>query len=277
MNKKLTDDIIEDIKEYYLTKPMGLKDVEEHFDICHPLAVKALKGIEKYPKNLVMNPELNERFFENIDSELKAYFLGFLIGDGNVFAGYQEDGRSAMISITANECDIEILERFKQAVKVNTSINADGRGAMQVVVRSNIMAEDLSKYGVVPRKTLTTYLPVENVPDNMMRHLVRGICDSDGSIGAKPYGNKFNHWISFCGTKELMEGISTYCFNKLDLSHKSTVYEYKNKTLSETKFKNIHDMHTVGMWMYDNSSIFLTRKKNKFIEFCNHYNMPIPR
>ena len=279
MKKILTEDKIKEIRQYYQSKPMGLKDIEDEFNISHPLAVRALKNIPKYPKNLVLNPDMKENYFENIDSEDKAYFLGYIIGDGNVFTDYCDNGYSAMISITANETDIEILQSFVKQVRVNTAIGTDGRGARQAVVRSNKMAKDLSKYGVVPRKTLSTYLP-KNIPDNLMKDLIRGICDSDGSIGAQPLKNnpdKFNHWISFCGTKQLMLDISQYCYDNLPLQHQSTVYEYANKTLSETKFKNISDMHTVGMWMYDSSTFFLSRKKNKFIEFCKHYNMPTPR
>lgn len=279
MRKKLTEEKIQQIQQYYLSKPMGLKDLEKEFDISHPLAVRALKGIPKYPKNLVFNPNMVEDYFEIIDSEDKAYFLGYMIGDGNVFTDYCTIGYSAMISISANEEDIEVLESFIRQTKVNTTIGNDGRGTRQAVIRSNKMAQDLAKYGVVPRKTFLTYLP-KNIPDIYMKDLIRGICDSDGSIGAQPLQsnpNKFNHWISFCGTKQLMEDISDYCFDTLDLTHKSSVYTYASQTLSETKFKNIPDMYTVGMWMYDNSKFFLSRKKNKFIAFCKHYNMPIPR
>lgn len=279
MKKKLTEELKKEIKEYYLSKPMGLKNVGEKFNISHPLVVKALKGVSKYPKTLVFNPNLKEDYFENIDTEDKAYFLGFIIGDGNVFTEYQKIGYSAMISITVNEEDICILESFNRQIGVNTTIGNDGRGARQAVVRSNKIANDLEKYGIVPRKTFKTYLPTD-IPDIFMKDVIRGICDSDGSIGAQPLAsnpNKFNHWISFCGTKKLMSDISDYCYNNLDLTHKSTVYEYADKSLSETKFKNIKDMHTVGMWMYDNSHFYLPRKKNNFIAFCKHYNMPIPR
>lgn len=43
------------------------------------------------------------------------------------------------------------------------------------------MAEALAKYGVVPRKSHITYLPL-NIPKEMFSHLIRGIFDGDGSI-----------------------------------------------------------------------------------------------
>lgn len=278
MRKKLTENFIKEVEDYYKTKPMSLKEVEDYFKISHPLATKALKNIPKYPKNLIYNPELIEDYFETINTEDKAYFLGFIIGDGNVFTDYCKNGYSAMISITVDESDVIILESFKNQVKVNTTIGTDGRGARQVIVRSNKMALDLSNYGVVPRKTLKTYLP-KNIPEQYMSHLIRGICDSDGSVGAslKTNSNKFNHWLAFCGTEKLMNDIADYCYFNIGLSCRPIVYTYKNRALSETKVRKIDDMYKLGFWLYDNSSFFLPRKKEKFIDFCKHYNMPTPR
>lgn len=95
-----------------------------------------------------------------------------------------------------------MLLKFKDAVHTNTSVGHDGRGCGQIAVRSDLMAEDLAKYGVIPRKTLHTYLP--NINEQYLPHLVRGIFDGDGSIQAKLNPNdtqkRYLHAISFCGT-----------------------------------------------------------------------------
>jgi hypothetical protein len=161
---------------------------------------------------------MKEHFFQKIDCEENAYFLGLLISDGNVFK--DDTGRQASISITLDLKDEYMLMKFKETVQTNTAIGHDGRGCGQIAVRSNIMAEDLAKYGVVPRKSYNTYLP--EIPDEYMPHLLRGIFDGDGSILAKPSPkedghNRFLHSISFCGTHQLMEDISNYIFNNLDL------------------------------------------------------------
>ena len=41
--------------------------------------------IPKYTKPKLNNPNMKEHFFQDIDEEAKAYFLGLLISDGNVF------------------------------------------------------------------------------------------------------------------------------------------------------------------------------------------------
>ena len=198
-SKIITEELKQSIINYYLSYPMALPQVEKHFNLSHPTISKILKDIPKYPKAKINNPELKERFFQTIDSEEKAYFLGLLIADGNVFKDLT--GRQASISITLDLEDEYILLKFKEVLNANTNIGHDGRGCGQIAVRSNLMAADLEKYGVIPRKSLSTYLP--QIDDKYMNHLIRGILDGDGSIRAEQtqINNRFAHYIGFCGSE----------------------------------------------------------------------------
>lgn len=80
-----------------------------------------------------------------------------LISDGNVFK--EDTGRQASISITLDLEDEYMLLKFKEVLNASTNIGHDRRGCGQIAVRSDIMANDLAQYGVVPRKTLITFLP----------------------------------------------------------------------------------------------------------------------
>lgn len=182
MSKIISQDLKQDIINYYLSYPMSLSQVENQYKLSHPTISKILKDIPKYPKAKIYNPELKERFFETIDTEEKAYFLGLLITDGNVFKDTTK-GRQASISITLDLKDEYMLLAFKKVLNANTNVGHDGRGCGQIAVRSDLMAKDLSKYGVVPRKTLITYLP--QIDNQYMNHLMRGILDGDGCIRAE--------------------------------------------------------------------------------------------
>ena len=269
--KIITEELKQEIIKYYLSQPMTMKQVEDKYELSHPTVTKILKDVPRYSKAKLNNPNANERFFKNIDSEEKAYFLGLLISDGNVFK--DSTGRQASISITLDLKDEYMLKKFKEVLQTNTSIAYDGRGCGQIAVRSNIMAEDLAKYGVVPRKSYSTYLP--QISKEMMPHLIRGIFDGDGSIMAKPNPNndghnRFLHSISFCGTHQLMEDISNCILENLGI--KATVYDYKDRNLSELKIQSIHNIAKFGYWIYRNSTIFLNRKKDIFNDFLKHYN-----
>ena len=264
ISEQLKQEIIED----YKSKPMTLNEVGIKFNLSNPTVGKILKNIPKYPKARIFNPEMNERFFQEINNEKNAYFLGLLISDGNVFN--DSTGRQASISITLDLKDEYLLQSFKKAVNSNTSIGHDGRGCGQIAVRSNLMAQDLAQYGVVPRKSYNTYLPQIN--KSMMSHLIRGILDGDGSVLAKQNGTRFLHSISFCGTHQLMSDISEYCYNNLSLQQKPNVYDYKDKQLSEMKIQNYNDIKKFGNWIYSNATIYMERKKEKYDEIIKHGN-----
>ena len=68
-------------------------------------------------------------------------------------------------------------------------------------------------------------------------------------------------------TNELMTDISQYCSTALNLKQIPKVYDYKDRELSEIKIQNLEDMLKFGNWIYENASIYLTRKKEKFDEF----------
>ena len=269
--KIIKEDLKNEIIKYYLSQPMTLKQVEDKFQLSHPTISKILMDIPKYTKAKLNNPNMKEHFFQNINNEENAYFLGLIISDGNIFK--DNTGRQASISITLDLKDKYLLTKFKEVVNSNTSIVHDGRGCGQLAVRSNIMAKDLEQYGVVPRKSYYTYLP-QNINDKVMNHLIRGIFDGDGSIQAKiNYDNRFLHNFSFCGTHKLMEDISNYCFEKLQLKQKPTIYDYKDRELGEIKIQNKEDMYIFGEWLYKDATIFMNRKKNIYNNFKQHYNL----
>lgn len=271
--KIITSELKQEIIKYYLSQPMTMKQVEDKYELSHPTITKILKDVPRYSKAKLNNPNANERFFKNIDSEEKAYFLGLLISDGNVFK--DSTGRQASISITLDLNDEYILQKFKEVLNVNTSISKDGRGCGQIAIRSNLMADDLKQYSVVPRKSYITYLPKIN--DIYMSHLIRGILDGDGSILAKPSPkqdghNRYLHSISFCGSHQLMEDIAKYLYNNLQLKQPIQVYDYQDKNLSDIHIQNYEDMEKVGDWLYKDATIYLVRKNNIYNLFKEHYN-----
>lgn len=271
MNRKITEDIKNSLIADYLSKPCCYHDLQKKYNLSHVTIGRILKNAPKWSLSKIHNPLMVEDYFHTIDTENKAYFLGLLISDGNVFKPLK--GQSS-ISLTLKENDQYILKLMKADIKVNKKICTDNRGCSQLTINSNQMAEDLQLYGVVPRKSFKTYLPILN-DLSMMKHLIRGIFDGDGSIFIKQttIRNKFLHSISFCGTHHLMQDISNFIFDTLHLNQQPTVYDYKSKTLSEIKIMSINDIYLFGEWIYKDSSIYLKRKYDKYVHFKEHYKL----
>lgn len=87
-SKIISEELKNQIVKFYLSEPMTLKRVADEFNLSNPTVGKILKDIPKYTKAKLNSPNLKENFFKIIDTEEKAYFLGLLIADGNIF----EDG-----------------------------------------------------------------------------------------------------------------------------------------------------------------------------------------
>ena len=268
--KIIGENLKNEIRSFYQIKPITIREVGKEFNLSEPTVIKILGDMPRWPKNKILNPEINEDYFEVIDNERKAYFIGLMISDGNVFV--PKNGGSLWASITLANEDKYILEEFRKDMRVNNIVASDGRGCSYMVVRSNKIGNDLSKYGIVPHKTLISYLP-KNIDDVYMRHVIRGLMDGDGCISMRQTKRRFEHAVSFSGTHVLMSEISQYIKNVLDLNANLKVYDYKDRHLSEFKIQGIEDIHKFLTWIFYDATIFLKRKRAKYDIFLEHYHL----
>jgi hypothetical protein len=130
--KGISEELANSIREFYLSRPMSLSDVCEKFGVSHPTACKVLKDVPKYPKSRVFNPNMAEDYFKDIDTEKKAYFIGLMIADGNVFdnPNTKEANRQASISIMLKEEDEYIYkgissQNYVFSLKIGANIDKD--------------------------------------------------------------------------------------------------------------------------------------------------------
>lgn len=89
-----------------------------------------------------------------------------IISDGNVYDPNEKQhiGKhtgSKWTSITLDESDEYMLDKFRECVGGSNFIASDGRGSSYYAIRSNRMADDLYRYGIVPRKSFITRFPFE--------------------------------------------------------------------------------------------------------------------
>jgi len=196
----------------------------------------------------------HHNYFESIDSEHKAYFLGFLIADGSVINN--RDGRSDSIRLELQECDRYIIDFLADQLGFTGTITKTKCGYV-IAFSSQKMSNDLKKYGVVNNKTyIGTYLP--ELKNSLMPHLIRGIFDGDGTVYMDKNEN-FN-W-GFYGSNLICNQIQDYLAEQLSFSKNSVFNKgsismiYLHSKDRTPKFYN---------YIYSVASIFLTRKKNKF-------------
>ena len=127
------------------------------------------------------------------------------------------------------------------------------------------MVKDLSKYSVIPRKSLNTIFPT-NINHNMYPHLLRGIIDGDGSIAfykRKDRPNSYTKAVRLCqGNKEFLNNIIQFLHKEINTNIISLYQEKEN--LWSIAYRSNEDMLKVYNYLYDNATIYMKRKKDKY-------------
>ena len=123
-----------------------------------------------------INKEVKEDYFTNIDTERKAYFLGFIFADGCIYKN--------QLSLEIHVRDKDLLETFKKELSLNSKISIRKRENSEtccIRVSSPQIANDLEKYGIIRNKTYqTTHLP--KIKESVLPHFIRGLIDGDGNF-----------------------------------------------------------------------------------------------
>lgn len=218
----------------------------------------------KIPLNRKRLYTVNDNFFESVDSIEKAYVLGFIVADGH------NNIAKNLLSIQLHPQDVDILEKIIIAMEANNPIKYYQYGENKKVclsINSFKICEDLLKLGVSQNKTYDINLP--KLSDNLMKYLILGIFDGDGSISIDTARyNKGN--LTITGTKDIIFSISTIIKKECDVN--CYIYERhkernnNNYTLSISG--NIQIIRLLD-WLYDGSSIFLNRKYEKYLLLKN--------
>ena len=72
MRKIITEELKQNIKDYYQSRPMTIGEVCKEFSLSSPTVLKILNGIQKYSKTKIYNPEWDEDFFSNSSESFAA-------------------------------------------------------------------------------------------------------------------------------------------------------------------------------------------------------------
>lgn len=242
-------------------RPIEIDVVAAKFGICRPSVSNVLDEyrIKRYTKVQLFSPDLDEHYFDEIDTESKAYFLGLIVTDGCI---HNTKGRQPLVSITLKDEDRYILERFKYEIRSNKKVTCDGRGCSELNILSMTMVNSLKKYGLKPNKSLDTVFP-DNLPEDMYRHFIRGILDGDGSVSyyARPSRKYHVKAVRFCqGNEKFLQDIVEYLYRSIGIE-KINLYKEKDSLWSIAYRKDISMIKLID-YMYGDAHIYMKRKKH---------------
>lgn len=300
-SKKQRDYIINTYKKPH----EDASSIAKRFGVSYPIISKHLNywGIPKKSVYKLHTDKYN-RFFETIDTEEKAYWLGFLFADCSLAKNYLSssqkkkgvrDGGKTYMRISLQGEDKTHLEKLAVAlglsedrVKLETyymeSVKREYTYANLSVYDSNLV-DDLIDKGMQPAHSLKEdsrkefmMFPVDKIDKKLMRHFIRGYFDGDGSLTCAKrkgkYMNTKHYTIKFLGNEKICRFLKDY-FNITTLNSKqdsSNVYKNKNKGFvwSYEKGGN-HNTFLHLSELYEGATISLGRKQEKVNEFFKYF------
>jgi hypothetical protein len=207
---------------------------------------------------------VDENYFKIIDTQDKAYWLGFLYADGSV--GNKHIGLK--LSIKDYNHIIKFSDCLKSTYVINKIINKNGFGigneCCQIKIYNKSMVNDLINLGCIKNKSKTLMFPKEYFKECLMRHFIRGYFDGDGSIYYS-IEKKYKYLkpvVSFTGTLDVLQNIK----NILVPNSNINVRKYKDKDIYDLKIGGLNYIKDIYKYFYNDSEMYLDRKKEKFEE-----------
>lgn len=257
----------------YLLKTFGFK---KKF-ICDSLLISDRGYYKTLQRNNINLPIIgqahmehsrNSYYFDNIDSEEKAYYLGLLYSDG---CNCVKEHR---ISIGLQERDKAVLDRFKNAIGYDGDLQykdlskfPNHQNCYVLRIADYHMSERLVELGVVENKSLVLTFP-NFISDDLIFHFIRGLYDGDGCLY---YNSKRNVYVvSISGTLQMCEAISDILEKykiKTCIGHDKRCAN--NHNLMSTTTENAYKFLCL---LYKNASVRMERKYNKYLEMCEKFN-----
>jgi hypothetical protein len=197
---------------------------------------------------------INSDIFNSINTEEKAYWLGFMYADGNV------SSTKNAVSLELALKDEEHLIKFNTFLGKSKEISKDSF-RVRCLFSDTTIHTALIKLGCVPKKSLVLTFPTsEQVPKELLKHFIRGYMDGDGSV----FITNNNLKVSILGTKEFLQGV----IEEIGLPSRTLYKNNKNNT-SNCYWFEYSGVNAIALLnqLYENSTVCLERKKRKYLEF----------
>lgn len=261
--EKLLLDKTKVVESYLRLK--NIHKVAEEFKVSLSPIKRTLKesGIEVTNRRYIVN----DGYFDVIDTEEKAYWLGFLYADG--YIRERKSGNSLEVKLSVKDRDHLLL--FRKCIGSNHLIK-EGQNKVKykggistsdmvhLAMYSSKLVNSIKKQGFHSRKTFTIEKP--NIEKEMTPHFIRGYFDGDGSF-------------SFNKSKYI---IKTQIVSASEQFQRFIVDELKKNNIIinlysgiKLQIQNKLDNENFYNYIYGNAKIYLKRKKEKYEEFRRHY------
>lgn len=195
------------------------------------------------------------KYFKDIDTIEKAYFLGLLYADGNV---YQKRNRTQISLLNG---DRYILEEMKKEFGSPNKLYMDRGKYCKLVVDNKDFTNNLISQGCIPRKSTLIRFP--SLREDLMSHFIRGYFDGDGCVWRTQV--KKGYHTSFCSNEIFLGELKQYLISKLGIKISKFRRRRENKDSGDIMIYEREDNPVLFHYLYEGcKGLFLLRKFKKF-------------
>lgn len=276
--EKHDENLINEIINLYKTGKYNFDELSKKFNIPTGTIPSLLKRRECRFRTLSeaqRRYKVKEDFFDVIDTQEKAYFLGFLYADGcnNV--------RNNTVTIGLQERDKEILEKLRDLISPDRPLYyfdrsrdrkrkgfENSQNVYALTICNKHISNRLAELGCGQAKTHTLTFP-EWLDKNLIRHFIRGYFDGDGGI-CIPILKSPN--LNIISTLSFCTSLKEIVWNVLSINMGiHTPQNCKNNNIRCLESGGRQKVTTFLDWIYKDSTIHLQRKYEKYLLIKKKY------
>jgi hypothetical protein len=209
------------------------------------------EGVQIHKGTYYSKHTANYAYFHIIDTEEKAYWLGFIAADGCV-----STDQGYFLHIALQCSDEEHLKQFLGALKATHPIQHYPKYP-HITIGSKELIQDLGQWGITPRKTYTLTWP--QLPGHLIRHYIRGFVDGDGCWSTGPSFSVF-------GLAMFMQQIQKVLMHECGLKKtavQSSHVEDTTKPFARLAYRGRLQVCRIADYLYEDATIWLPRKRDK--------------
>ena len=218
---------------------------------------------------------VNEHYFDNIDSDEKAYILGLFYADGCITNNYLIFGQIAYRK--------ELVEKVNKALQSTYPIRyISKKDFYQIQINNKRLITRLKELGCIERKSLRLKFDIKIIPEQFMHSFIRGYFDGDGCIwegkrkimtvkdSTRKTGkrDRIIHNVKFTitGNTAFISELQNYLIEHLNFNKNKLNFSKakSNKHVCTLEYSGRKQILTFYNYIYKDCSIYEQNKKDKF-------------
>ena len=241
------------------SKGADIKDVMKKYNVSYASIYNAIKRYKiDYEYTFGRTIFFNQNYFDNITEEHQAYWLGFIYADGTIVRTDENVSAHNRLQIGLSIKDEEHLKLFAKYINYPidkliyyTPPNSYTSSSMCYIQCNSLkITSDLIKVGCIPNKTTHSFMP--KIPQNLIKHFIRGYFDGDGSISRN---------FSITSEGNILHQMQNILMKECDLNKTKIPFRKNSYTLS---YGGRQQLTRIYHYLYDDSTVYLQRKYDKF-------------